>query len=123
VTYSGSISREGVVSRTFLQQGDSIVRSVERSLSNITGSELRLRPADGETAPAQAAAAWMRSLQGPGLVPRANDKAADVAKDRGADGQNIREMGHKIEMSTSVDLLLQLMNKHGVLTLVTEWGS
>jgi hypothetical protein len=92
VTYNGSISQEGVLSKIFQNVGGGILESVEQSLSNITGSNVRLTPGGSETPPALAAAAWARSLGN--LAGQAGQKAADVARSQGANGSNIREMGH-----------------------------
>lgn len=94
VEYPGSISQEGVLSRIFVGNGEGILSDVARSLSNMTGSEIALSSGSGNSAPsaAMAGAAATRILGN--LGGRANERAADVARDRGASGQNIREMGH-----------------------------
>ena len=98
VTYNGSISKEGPFSKLFEGQGDSIWESVQESLSNITGATIVLHPEAQEPGSPQmllgGASAWMRTVKDPDLLSRLNERAGDVARSRGADGSNIKQMGH-----------------------------
>ena len=97
-TYQGSISQEGMLSRAFLGVGDQILKSVSESLSNIAGTQLSLGlgpptgVGNGSGIGALGAVGGAPRNLG-NLGSRAGERAADVAKSRGATGANLREMG------------------------------
>jgi hypothetical protein len=90
VTYHGFVSREGVAQLLRPSTRRWYFGDVEKSLSNITGRQIELHL--GESS--DPSAGWIcLGEEPPNLAGRANDKVADVARARGADGASIRAMG------------------------------
>lgn len=101
-SFEGSISQEGFISKVVFAVGEKIQASIERNLSTLVGSEVQLSAGQsGDTGPRGTGRVGADSYAGSGgslrnlgnLQNRANERAADVARSRGASGSNIREMG------------------------------
>jgi hypothetical protein len=91
-----SISQQGLGGRIFSNNKSEIFEFIEGQLSSLVGEDITL--VEDEYRPAtnigsRKVPAWKRRL-GNDLVNRASELGRNVARDRGANAQNINEMGH-----------------------------